>query len=61
MQCRGELTLQQAYLQQLLLGYVNTGTEECERHELKSVVQSTNNSNASTDEDEACATPFGSS
>ena len=62
MQCQGESTLQQAFLHQLLLGYVDTGT--CMGHEkLKSssTGRSTNNSNASTDDDEAYATPFGSS
>lgn len=61
MQCEGELMLQQAYLHQLLLGYVDTGT--CERYDtLKpSTERSTNNSNVSTDDEEACATPFGSS
>ena len=62
MQCQGESTLQQAYLHQLLLGYVDTGT--CEGHEKlkpRSTERSTNNSNASTDDDEACATPFATS
>ena len=62
MQCQGELTLQQAFLHQLLLGYVDTGT--CvgrEKLKSSSTGRSTNNSNASTDDDEAYATPFGSS
>lgn len=55
--CQGLLVLQQAYLRQLLLGYVEI--EPCDkRDELKSVGRSTDNSNASTDDDEAFATPL---
>lgn len=58
MQCQGELTLQQGYLHQLLLGHVDTRTEKCERRDQVDYTgRSANNSNASTD-DEACATPF---
>lgn len=57
LQCQGELTLQQAYLHQLLLGYV--GTSIYDKHdELKSTGRSTMNSSASTDDEEACAIPF---
>ena len=62
MQCQGELMLQQAYLNELLLGYVDTGAcEGCEKLRSTSTERSTNNSNASTDDDEAYATTFGSS
>ena len=59
MQCQGELTLQQAYLHQLLLGYVdNNACEGREKLKASSTGRSTNNSNASTDDDEAYTTPF---
>ena len=56
LQCHEELALQQAYLRRLLLGYVDTGTHH-KHAELKSTGRSTNNSNASTD-DEECGTAF---
>ncbi len=60
LQCQGQLGLQQAYIRQLLLGYVEVGP--CDRQdELKSVtVKTADNSNASTDDDDSCATPFDS-
>jgi len=59
LQCQGQLGLQQAYIHQLLLGYVEVGP--CDRQdELKSVGKTADNSNASTDDDESCATPFDS-
>ncbi len=60
LQCQGQLGLQQAYIRQLLLGYVEVGP--CDRQdELKSVtVKTADNSNASTDDDDSCATPVDS-
>ena len=60
LQCQGQVGLQQAYIRQLLLGYVEVGP--CDRQdELKSVtVKTADNSNASTDDDDSCATPFDS-
>ena len=55
MQCHGELAHQQVYLRQLLLGYVDVGP--CERQdEMKSMGKSTDNSNASTDDEDAFVT-----
>ena len=57
MQCQGELTLQQSYLRQLLFLYFDNAAS-AHHKELKSAGKSTDNSNASTDDDEACGAIF---
>ena len=55
MQCQGQLVLQQDFICQLLLKHVEIGPYD-RQEDLKPVGRSTDSSNASTDDDESCAT-----